>query len=189
MEEWLILHLFYHALNHMSKSMLDTAAGGTFMGKEIEITTKLLNHMQDNHFQWHVERSSTRKVNSISEENNEDLTAKVDELINIDKGNEAQVNAITNAKVEEVDFLVHKFLNPTWRSQNYGSNFRKPYLNLAGVTNNYNRGNNCNRQSLEYSLKTFMQAQTEQNNLVIKMTENHETTLGQLPKQLSRQQF
>ena len=35
MEDWLILHLFYNALNSVSKSILDTAAGGTFMGKKI----------------------------------------------------------------------------------------------------------------------------------------------------------
>jgi hypothetical protein len=35
-EEWFRLHLFYDALNPISKSMLDTATGGTFMGKEIE---------------------------------------------------------------------------------------------------------------------------------------------------------
>jgi hypothetical protein len=33
MEEWLILHLFYRSLNHMSKSTLETAIGGTFYGK------------------------------------------------------------------------------------------------------------------------------------------------------------
>jgi hypothetical protein len=33
MEEWLTL--FYHALNPMSKFMLDTAARGTFMGNGI----------------------------------------------------------------------------------------------------------------------------------------------------------
>jgi hypothetical protein len=39
----------YHRLNLMSKSMPDTAFGGTLMGKEIEIAKKLLNDMQDNH--------------------------------------------------------------------------------------------------------------------------------------------
>ena len=29
MEEWLILHMFYNALNPMSKNMLDTTVGGT----------------------------------------------------------------------------------------------------------------------------------------------------------------
>jgi hypothetical protein len=58
MEEWLILYLFYNALNPMSKSMLDSATAGTFMGKDIDVAIKLLNDMQDNHSQWNVERSA-----------------------------------------------------------------------------------------------------------------------------------
>jgi hypothetical protein len=42
--------------------------------------------MQNNHVQWHVERSSLKKVNSINKERNEELTAKVDELITLIKG-------------------------------------------------------------------------------------------------------
>ena len=78
----------------MSKSMLDTAARETFMGKEIDVATKLLNDMQDNHSQWHVERSTSIKVNSVTEEKNEVLTAKVDELICMIKG-----KAISDAKL------------------------------------------------------------------------------------------
>ena len=87
----------------MSKSMLYTVAGGTFMGKEIDVATKILNDMQDNHSQWRVEQSTSRKVNSVTEEKNEVLTTKVDELICMIKGNEGK--AITDAKVEEVDFI------------------------------------------------------------------------------------
>ena len=65
------------------------------MGKPVEVATKLLDDMQNNHAQWHVERSSSRKVNSINEEKNEELTVKVDELLNILKGKETQVNAIS----------------------------------------------------------------------------------------------
>jgi hypothetical protein len=50
--------------------MLDSLAGGTFMGKEIDVDTKLLHYMQDNNSQWHVERSSTREVNSLTAKNN-----------------------------------------------------------------------------------------------------------------------
>src|SRR3954469_25630496 len=77
MEEWLILHLFYNVLNPMSKSILDTAAGGTIMGKQVSVAKKLLNDMQNNHAQWHVERTSKR-VSSITEVNDEELIAKVD---------------------------------------------------------------------------------------------------------------
>ena len=53
-EEWLILHMFYNALNPMSKTMLDNAAGGTIMGSPINEFKKLLDDMQENHAQWHV---------------------------------------------------------------------------------------------------------------------------------------
>jgi hypothetical protein len=114
MEEWLTLHLFYSALDPLSKSLSSTTAGGTFMGKQVEVATKLLDDMQDNHTQWHIERSSSRKVNSINKESNEVLTAKVDALINLIKGNEeAQVHAITNARVEDVDFIARNPYNPS----------------------------------------------------------------------------
>ena len=45
MEEWLIIQMFYNCLNHMSKTMLDIAAGGTIMGKPIEDVKKLLDDM------------------------------------------------------------------------------------------------------------------------------------------------
>jgi hypothetical protein len=50
-EELLIIHLIYNALNSISKSMLDTAAGGTFMGKQVDIATRLLDDMQNKHDQ------------------------------------------------------------------------------------------------------------------------------------------
>ena len=64
-EEWLILHMFYNGLNHMSKTMLDTTTGGTIMGKPIDDVKKLLDDMQENHAQCHVERDTTKRVNSI----------------------------------------------------------------------------------------------------------------------------
>ena len=94
MEDWLILHLFYNALNTVSKSMLDTAAGGTFMGKHITEAKQLLDNMQDNHAQWHVDRSNTKKVNSVSPQENEELNAKLDELILAVEVKETQVRAI-----------------------------------------------------------------------------------------------
>jgi hypothetical protein len=99
-------------LSPLSKSTLDTAAGGTFMGKQVEVATKLLDDMQDNHAQWHVKRSSSRKVNSINEESNEGLMEKVDVLITLIKGNdEAQVHAITDARVEDVDCIARNPYN------------------------------------------------------------------------------
>ena len=43
MEDWLILHFLYNALNLVSKSMLDSVAGGTFMGTQINEAKQLLD--------------------------------------------------------------------------------------------------------------------------------------------------
>ena len=99
------------------------------MGKEIDVATKLLNDMQDNRSQWHVERSTSRKVNSVTEEKNEVLTAKVDELICMIKGNEAK--AISNAKVEDLYFISRNNSYPVWMNKCYNSHFQKPYPNPA----------------------------------------------------------
>ena len=45
--------------------MLDTAAGGTIVGKHIEDVKKILDDMQEKHTQWNVERTTTKKVNLI----------------------------------------------------------------------------------------------------------------------------
>jgi hypothetical protein len=42
MEEWLVLHLFSHALDPMSKYMFDIAGGGIFMENEITVATNFL---------------------------------------------------------------------------------------------------------------------------------------------------
>ena len=151
MEDWLILHLFYNTLNPVSKSMLDTAAGGTFMGKQLNEAKQLLDNMQDNHAQWHVERSNTKKVNSVTPEENVELTAKLDELILAVKGKETQVKAISESNIEEVDFIARNDYNPAWK-KNYNQNYQKPYSNPAGNSNNFSGMSNC---SLQESLKSF----------------------------------
>ena len=47
----------------------------------LPISNKLLDDMQNNHAQWHIERTNTKKVNAVTESNNEELAAKVDELL------------------------------------------------------------------------------------------------------------
>ena len=85
----------------MYKSMLDTATGGTIMGKQVSVANKLLDDMQNNHAQWHVERSNTKKVNSVSPQENEELNAKLDELILAVKGKETPVRATPEPTIEE----------------------------------------------------------------------------------------
>jgi hypothetical protein len=101
------------------------------------------------------------------------------------KGNENQGNVITDATVEEIDIIIRNNPYPAWMNRSCSSNLQKPYPNPTGAPNTYNGGNNSgSRQSLEDSLKTCMQAQNKHTNLVIKITENHETAIGQLSKQV-----
>jgi hypothetical protein len=79
-------------------------------------------------------------MNSITEGSDKEFTWKVDELLNILKGNEnIQVNAITKSNVEEVDFITRNSYNTAWKSQNFGSNFQKQYTSRV-PNNNYNNG-------------------------------------------------
>ena len=41
------------------------------MGRPIDEAKKLLDDMQENHAQWHVERATTKRVNAIEEKNTE----------------------------------------------------------------------------------------------------------------------
>ena len=178
MEEWLILHMFYNGLNHMSKTMLDTAAGGTIMGKPIEDVKKLLDDMQENHAQWHVERTTTKKVNVI-EENSSELTTKLEELISLMKGKEeVNVNAITNEETSDVNFIARNSYNPNWKNNSYAP--KLPYPNNGGASNNFNGANGSNRNTLEETLKSFIASQTEQNENFKNILKNHDNLLGQL---------
>jgi hypothetical protein len=40
--EWTVLHSFYNGLNYMSRSMLDSAAGGAFMTKTVSEAKAIL---------------------------------------------------------------------------------------------------------------------------------------------------
>jgi hypothetical protein len=78
--EWTVLHSFYNGLNYMSRSMLDSAAGGAFMTKTVNEAKAILENMLQNFSQWHTERapSSSRNINSVEEVDS--LTAKVDAI-------------------------------------------------------------------------------------------------------------
>jgi hypothetical protein len=54
--EWTILHSFYNGLNYMSRSMLDSAAGGAFMTKTVNEAKTILGNILQNFNQWHTKR-------------------------------------------------------------------------------------------------------------------------------------
>ena len=64
----MIIQKFYAGLNFVSRNLLDSAAGGTFMEITLGEATKLLDNIMANYSQWHTKRAPTsKKVNSVEE--------------------------------------------------------------------------------------------------------------------------
>jgi hypothetical protein len=65
----------------MSGSMIDSAAGGAFIGKTVPEAKAILERMLHNHSQWYTERAPnpTKKVHSIEQEN--PLSNKIDAIL------------------------------------------------------------------------------------------------------------
>ena len=74
-------------------------------------------------------------MNSITPQENEELNAKLDELILAVKGKETQVRATPETNIEEIDFVAHNDYNPAWK-KSYNPNFQKHYASPAGNSNN-----------------------------------------------------
>ena len=65
---WMIIQKIYAGLNFVSRNLLDSAMGGTFMEITLGEATKLLDNIMANYLQWHTERAPTsKKVNSVEE--------------------------------------------------------------------------------------------------------------------------
>jgi hypothetical protein len=52
---WMIIQNFYAGLNFVSRNLLDSTAGGTFMEITLGEATKLLDNIMTNYSQWHTE--------------------------------------------------------------------------------------------------------------------------------------
>ena len=79
---WLIIQIFYAGLNFVSRNLLDSAAGGTFMEITLGGATKFLDNIMANYSQWHTERAPTSNFfNSVEEIST--LSEKVDALMKL----------------------------------------------------------------------------------------------------------
>ena len=58
---WMIIQIFYARLNFVSRNLLDSAAGGTFMEITLGEATKLLDNIMENYSQWQIERAPAGK--------------------------------------------------------------------------------------------------------------------------------
>src|SRR3954464_6433037 len=86
------------------------------------------------------------------------------------------LRATPELTIEEIDFIACNDYNPAWKN-NYNPNFQKHYYSPVGNSNNNMESSNS---SLQETLKSFMDSQNEQNNILVKITENHEAMLGKI---------
>ena len=64
----MIIQIFYAGLNYVSRNLLDSAAGVTFMEINLGEATKLLDNIMANYSQLHTERAPTsKKISSVEE--------------------------------------------------------------------------------------------------------------------------
>ena len=55
----MIIQNFHAGLNFVSRNLLDSAAGGTFMEVTLGEATKIMDNIMTNYSQWHTERAPT----------------------------------------------------------------------------------------------------------------------------------
>ena len=162
---WMIIQIFYAGLNFVSRNLLDSAAGGTFMEITLGEATKLLDNIMANYSQWHTERAPTsKKDNSVEEISS--LSEKVDALMKLVASKSAPIdfNDIPlstlieqNSDAIDVNFISRNNFN----NNAYRGNFNpRPFP--SNSSNNYGNpsyNNNRNTSDLENNIKEFINTQ------------------------------
>ena len=165
----MIIQIFYAGLNFVSRNLLDSASGGTFMEITLGEATKFLDNIMANYSQWHTERAPTsKKVNSVEEINS--LSEKVDALMKLVANKSAPIDfndvplstlIEQNSDAIDVNFVSQNNFNnnacrgnfnprpfPSNSSNNYGNCYGNPTYN-----------NNRNTFDLENNIKEFINTQ------------------------------
>src|SRR3954465_15378132 len=127
----MIIQTFYAGLNFCSRNLLDSAAGGTFMGLTLRAATRLLDNMMVNYSEWHVRRSPHgKKVNSVEETSS--LSEKIDVIMAMLVNGKAPLdpNSFPLASLVAQEQVDVNFI----RNNNFNNN---AYRNNFGSSNNY----------------------------------------------------
>jgi hypothetical protein len=175
---WIIIQYFYVGLNFSSRNLLDSAAGGTFMSIILGTTTKLLDNMMVNYFEWHTERARQgKKVNFVEETSS--LSDKIDTIMSmivngrahIDPNNVPLPSLVAQEEHVAVNFIRNNNFNNNAYRNNFGSNNYRwyPSTNANGYGNSYGNSSNNNRSApsdLKVMLKDFISKQTAFNKFV-----------------------
>ena len=147
-------------LNFVSRNLLDSAAGGTFMEINLGEATKLLDNIMANYSQWHTKRApSSKKVNSVEEISS--LSEKVDALMKLVANKSAPIDVPLSTLIEQnsdavdVNFISrNNFNNNAYRGnfnpRPFPSNSSNNYGNSYG---NQSYNNNRNTSALENNIK------------------------------------
>src|SRR4051812_5644692 len=150
---WMIIQNIYAGLNFVSRNLLDSAAGGTFMEITLAEATKLLDNIMANYSQWHTERSPTSKKVHATEEINT-LSEKMDELMKLFARKSAPLDPndiplsslIETNESLDVNFVGrNNFANNTYKgnfnhrlfpsnsSNSYGNSYNNSYRNYSNM--------------------------------------------------------
>ena len=149
----MIIRKIYVGLNFVSRNLLDSAAGGTFMEITLGEATKLLDNIMANYSQWHTEKAPTsKKVNSVEEISS--LSEKVDALVKLvaSRSSPIDLNDMPlstlieqNSDVIDVNFISRGNFNPRPCPSNSSNNYGNSYGNQSY--------NNRNTSDLENNIK------------------------------------
>ncbi|XP_058745952.1 uncharacterized protein LOC131618812 [Vicia villosa] len=96
LEQWLIIHTFYHDLLYNTRLTINTAAGGALMDKEYADSYALIESMAQNHDQWGSERAQSGKTSGEKSSTKSGMY----EISSLDRVN-AKVDALTQ-KIENL---------------------------------------------------------------------------------------
>jgi hypothetical protein len=175
---WMIIQTFYAGLIFFSRNLLDSAARGIFMSITLGATTKLLDNMMVNYYEWHTERAPQgKKVNLVEETSS--LSDKIDAIMSmlingrahVDPNNVPLASLVAQEEHVDVNFIRNNNFNNNAYRNNFGSNTYRSYpsTNGNGYGNSYDSSSNNNRSApsdLEVMFKDFISKQTTFNKSV-----------------------
>jgi hypothetical protein len=154
---WMIIQNFYAGLNFVSRNLLDSAAGGTFVEITLGEATKLLDNIMTNYSQWHTERATLGdKMDAImkmlASKNAHVDPNDVPLSTFIEKINDAiDVNFVSRNNFNNNAYRWN--FNPRPFPRNSSSNYGNSY------GNSYNNNNNRIPIDLENNIKEFINSQ------------------------------
>ena len=155
----MIIQKIYAGLNFVSRNVLDSAAGGTFMEITLGEATKLLDNIMANYSQWHTERApASKKLYSVEEIST--LSEKFDALMKLVASKNTPINLndvpLSTLIEQNSDSIDVNFISRNNFNNNaYRGNFNpRPFpSNSSNNYGNYSYNNNRNPSDLGNNIK------------------------------------